>query len=66
MPKELPNGPAEWQPIWCRHLASTTSVNALMAMTRPGLAAMAEFNGKLFESAAQFSTEWRPAAQTLT
>ena len=34
------------------------NVNALMAMTHPAFAAMADFNGKLYDSAARFNTEW--------
>lgn len=54
MPKPLPDGPTQWEPA---NFMLPFSVNALPAM-QPPLAAMAGFNGKLWESLAQFSTEW--------
>jgi hypothetical protein len=55
MPKSLPNGPSEWQRA---SFVAPFNVNALIAMTAPAFAAVADFNGKLCESAAQFNTEW--------
>ena len=55
MPKPLPNSPTEWAPA---NLMTPLNVNALMAMTQPAFAAMADFNGKLCENAAKFSMEW--------
>ena len=54
MPKPLPNGPTRWEPT---DLILPFKVNALSTMQAP-LAAMAELNGKLCESAAQFGAEW--------
>jgi hypothetical protein len=55
MPKPLPNGPAEWQRA---NFMTPFNVNALVAMSGPAFAAMADFNGKLCESAAEFNAEW--------
>jgi len=54
MPKPLPNGPTRWEPT---DLLLPFKVNALPTMQAP-LGAMAELNGKLCESAAQFGAEW--------
>ncbi len=55
MPKELPNGPTQWP---AANLMPPLSVSALMAITRPALGVMAEFNGRLYDSAARFNAEW--------
>jgi cation transport regulator ChaB len=55
MPKPLPNGPTEWAPA---NLMTPLNANALMAMTQPAFAAIADFNGKLYDSATRFNTEW--------
>ncbi len=55
MPKPLPDGPTQWEPA---NLMYPLNVNALTAMTQSPLAAMADFNGKVCESVAQFSAEW--------
>ena len=54
MPKLLPNGPMQWEPS---DFILPFKVNALSTMQAP-LAAVAEFNAKLCESAAQFGAEW--------
>jgi len=54
MPKLLPNGPMQWEPT---DFLLPFKVNALSTMQAP-LAAVAEFNAKLCESAAQFGAEW--------
>jgi hypothetical protein len=55
MPKPLPNGSAKWPTA---NFMPPLDVNALMGMMQPAFAAMAEFNGKLYDSAARFNTEW--------
>jgi hypothetical protein len=55
MPKELPNGPTDWPTA---NLMPPFNVSALMTMTRPALAVMAEFNGRLYDSVARFNSEW--------
>lgn len=54
MPRQLPDGPTQWPTAGLMPL----NVDALMSMTRPALAAVAEFNGKFYDSAAQFNAEW--------
>jgi hypothetical protein len=55
MTKDLPNRPTEWPGA---NLMPPLNVNALMAMSQPAFAAIAEFNGKLCDSAARFNAEW--------
>jgi len=55
MPKQIANGPTQWPTA---NLMPPLGFDALMSMTQPALAALAEFNGKLFDSAAQFNAEW--------
>ena len=55
MPKPLRNRPTEWPTA---NLMMPLNVNALMGMTQPAFAAIADFNGKLCENAAKLSTEW--------
>jgi hypothetical protein len=55
MPQPLPNDPTQWPTA---NFMPPLNVNALMGMMQPAFAAMAEFNGKLYDSAARLNTEW--------
>jgi hypothetical protein len=55
MPKPLTNGPTTWEP---GTLTMPIGADALLSMTQPAIAAMAEFNAKLLDAAAKLNAEW--------
>lgn len=55
MPQPLPNGPTTWD---LSNPAMPIGAGAFMNMAQPAFDAMAEINGKIYENAAQLSTEW--------
>lgn len=55
MTRSLPNGQSDWPTI---AMLTPLSGGPLMSMMQPAFAAAAEFNSKLYESAARFNAEW--------